>query len=342
VTAGSCGTEPMTFAAVGSLIQATSSTFTLVPGGVGDLILIEVVNRVSTAVTATALSSSNVTWSAFGASFAGTANTMTAQVFAGKVTSASSATVTVTWSGIAPTTFYIAGQEFSSTAGSWALDAQGDIDSAGTNTWASLTPAGPGELYFGYAFDSGSATAGSTSGYTYDVDSASNGCGFNPACTSSAQAPVWGDSGHEFGIMVLVRETGATPAGRPSSGWFAARTVPNAAVWGGVAASSNAPAPGSAAAPRAGGWLIARTVPNAAVWGGAAAAAPAAVFVAVPAPRQQPGPARRRIPARAYVRFTPVAGLNAAPVPPVTGRGRLGVADYDGKSWWKKRRILGL
>ena len=44
---------------------------------------------------------------------------------------------------------------------------QGHIDSAGTNKWASLTPAGPGELYFGYAYDDVGAQAGSTSGFTY-------------------------------------------------------------------------------------------------------------------------------------------------------------------------------
>jgi hypothetical protein len=46
---------------------------------------------------------------------------------------------------------------------------------------------------------------------------------------------------------------------------------------------------------------------------------PLLVFVAVPAPVQQPGPAPRRKPGRAYVRFTPVATVNAAPVIGVAG-----------------------
>ena len=47
----------MTFAAVGSLIQAHNvSSFTLTPSGVGDLILIEVQNTSNATVVATALS----------------------------------------------------------------------------------------------------------------------------------------------------------------------------------------------------------------------------------------------------------------------------------------------
>ena len=125
--------------------------------------------------------------------------------------------MTISWSGTAPGDF-VAGHEFSSTVGSWALDTQGHVDSSGTNTWASLTPAGAGELYFGYCADAGSAAAGSTSGYTYEVDAQSNGLAFNPACTGSAQAPVWGDAGQAFGVMVLVKETAAAftaPPNRP-------------------------------------------------------------------------------------------------------------------------------
>lgn len=51
-------------------------------------------------------------------------------------------------------------------------------------------------------------------------------------------------------------------------------------------------------------------------WGGPA---PFTGFVAVAAPRQQPAPAPRRYPARAYVRFTPVTTTNAAPVAGISG-----------------------
>jgi hypothetical protein len=206
----------MTFAAVGSIIQATSSSFSLTPHTVGDLILIEVSGS-SSAVYPVSLSSSNVTWSSWGY-YRGTANGYSAAVFAGKVTAASAATVTVAWSGTAPSLIFVDGQEFSSTVGSWALDQIGHIDTTGANsTWAALTPAGAGELYFGYADDPGTAVAGSTSGYTYVVDAQSDAMAYNPACTSAAQAPVWGDTGQAFGMMVLVKETGTTLTGQASA-----------------------------------------------------------------------------------------------------------------------------
>ena len=196
----------MTFTAVGSLVSATASTFSLTPATIGDLICVEVIQAfdVPTKV-ASALSSSNVTWTFVG-SYEGSTFEGSAALFIGKVTAASTATVTVTWTGGTPgDAIAIAAREYSSSVGSWAADTFGHIDSAGTNTWASLTPAGSGELYFGYCY-SGSASAGSTSGYTYTIDSDSNCCAYNPSCSSSAQAPVLGDSTEQLGMMMLVKE----------------------------------------------------------------------------------------------------------------------------------------
>ena len=201
----------MTFAAVGSSFGGNpgATTFSLTPNTVGDLILVEVTGPGGSTVLPTSMSSSNVTWATFGSSFTGSTNTRALQVFAGTVTSTSTATVTVGWGGTSPGTMHYAGQEFSSTVGAWALDVQGHIDSAGQTTWASLTPAAAGELYFGFANNDGNAVSGSTSGYTYNanVDGTDNGMAYNAACTSSAQAPVWADTGQAIGIMVLVKET---------------------------------------------------------------------------------------------------------------------------------------
>jgi hypothetical protein len=199
----------VTWAAVGSELNSTSnSTFSLTPHNAGDLILLEVVGE-NTTVLATALASSNVTWAPAGTSFTGAIIHYTGAVFAGTVTSTGTATVTITWNGTAPTA-RTNGQEFSSTAGSWAFDTQGNLDNTGTNTWPSLTPAVNGELYFGWAEDSGTAAAGSTSGYTYISDAQGNGLAYNLSCPAGvATAPVWGDSGLQFGVMVLMKETGA-------------------------------------------------------------------------------------------------------------------------------------
>ena len=209
----------MTFTAVGSpFFAANSSTFSLTPGGVGDLILVQVINEDNDTVFASALSSSNVTWSQMGSSIFNASGLVTAVQFAGKVTSTGTATVTVSWSGSAPSNIRLAGSEFSSTIGSWVLDVQGSVN-GDTNTWASLTPATSGELYWGFCLDETTAVAGSTSGYTYTVDPVhGNGMAFNPSCASGiATAPVWGDSTQVFGIMNLVREAGSGPVFRSAS-----------------------------------------------------------------------------------------------------------------------------
>jgi hypothetical protein len=204
----------VTFAAAGSLTDVASTTWTLTPSAVGNLVCVPVLNDSKT-IWATSLSSSNVTWT-YAGTYNGVTNTFSVSLFLGKVTSASSATVTIGWNGTTPS--YIRGDahEFSSTVGSWALDGSvAHVDGSGTNTWPSLTPgAGAGELYFGYCLNAGTAAAGSTSGYTYNVDTRGNGQAYNVSCPNSATGPVWGDSGQTDGIMALVRETGAATAGR--------------------------------------------------------------------------------------------------------------------------------
>ena len=200
----------MTFASTGSTTFFTTTTFSLTPAGTGDLIAVAIINDSNKTVYASSLASTNATWTAAGHFLAST-NTGTGTIFLGKTSSTSTATVTITWSGTAPGTMRNGWQEFTSTVGSWAVDGSlGDIDSAGTNTWVSLTPAGSGDLYFGFAYNNGTASAGSTSGYTYSVDGHGNGMAYNAACTSSAQAPVWADSTQAFGPMVLVRESAGT------------------------------------------------------------------------------------------------------------------------------------
>lgn len=244
----------MTFAAVGATIAQTSTSFSLTPAGVGHLILLEIENN-SAAVWATGVSSSNVTWSQMGTVLKGTTNSRSSVVFAGTVTAASAATVTVTLNG-SPGTFHVVGHEFSSTVGSWALDgSQANLDGAGTNTWPALTPtAGAGELYFGYAIDSSSAVAGSTSGYTYANDGSGNGIAWNASCPNSATSPAWGDSGSIFGVMVLVKETGtAAPAPfYPARQAIRAKMAPPPALRSGAVTATGARGSGNIPGPA--GW----------------------------------------------------------------------------------------
>jgi len=195
----------MAFAAAGSLIQGTATSFAMTTVTAGDFVLLEIVVSSSNTVYCTAVSGGGCNWTQTGSVYFGVSHNMTAAIFTGRVTAAGSATVTLSFSGSTPT-FFAAGQEFSSATGAWVLDQQGNLDGVAGSTWPSLTPAASGELYFGYAYDTGTAVAGATSGYTYDVDAHTNGLAFNPACTASAQAPVWGDSGQLFGSMILLRE----------------------------------------------------------------------------------------------------------------------------------------
>jgi len=61
------------------------------------------------------------------------------------------------------------------------------------------------ELYFGFAIDSGTASAGSTSGVTYRVDNLGDGVAW-AANVTGALAPVWADSGQLTGVMALILE----------------------------------------------------------------------------------------------------------------------------------------
>ena len=54
------------------------------------------------------------------------------------------------WNTATPSGYQTQAKEFHSSVGSWSLDKSGTIDSAGTANWPSLTPAGTGELYWGY------------------------------------------------------------------------------------------------------------------------------------------------------------------------------------------------
>lgn len=221
----------MTWSAVGVTQGDNSTNLTLSNQGVGNLIIAEVINFSGSGVWATGLSGGGATWVQAGVKLQGSANAQSSVVFFGTVTATGAGTATISWSGTAPASFGVASREFHSTVGSWFFVTQGNLDSSGTANWSSLS-ATAGDLYWGYASDNTAATAGSTSGYTYDAsaDSVGNGMAFNVNCAGGATNPAWGDSGQAFGIMVLVREgSGAAPPDGPMGnrplGWPAPLTA---------------------------------------------------------------------------------------------------------------------
>jgi hypothetical protein len=197
------------FTAVGPPISPTvsSKTFTLAPGAVGDFILFGVICTATTADWATALSSSNVTWSALGSHFAsgGSGNNVTEQLFLGKVTAASSAVVTITTNAGSPV-IRAGGQEFSTTAGfsAVALDASGTIDGAASGKFPPVTPARAGDLYWSFIYDNGVGVVGTTSGYTYHLDSNGNLQAYCLSCADTSQQPNIGDTNGTSGIGVML------------------------------------------------------------------------------------------------------------------------------------------
>ncbi|HSX06188.1 MAG TPA: hypothetical protein VLG92_00520 [Candidatus Saccharimonadia bacterium] len=194
----------MSFTAVGSIIKTDVSTVSLSPQTVGNLIVLEVLTDNS--ATCTSISGGGCSWTLLGTIIDGSVNGGSeATVFTGTVSTTGSATATLSFNGT-PATIRAAGQEFHSSVGTWTLDQQGTLDSSGTSALPSLTPAQSGELYFGFFFDSNANVAGSTSGYTYGVDSHNNGVAFNPSCSGSTQSPTMGDANNTFGLSVLIRE----------------------------------------------------------------------------------------------------------------------------------------
>src|SRR5208282_1461254 len=114
------------FAAVSTLGSATANGFTLTTHATSDFILLWVTSE-TLADYATALSSSNVTWTVLVAHTAFTSVVQT--VFIGDVTTVGSAAVTITFSTGSPT-LRIAWQEFSTPGGYSVvgLDASGTVN----------------------------------------------------------------------------------------------------------------------------------------------------------------------------------------------------------------------
>ena len=217
----------MTFTAVGSLVQTTTTTLTVNPTAKGNFYLVEVCSLGSNTIYCSSISGGNCTWVQVGSKFAGTNHTNYSTVFIGTATATGSAGATLTFSGATPT-LEAAGQQFHSSVGSWAVDGlQGNLDTAASNSaMPSLTPSGPGDIYFAYNYDSGTSVGGSTSGYTFDVTAGGNGLTFNPACGSGAQAPVWGDTGVAFGVAILLKETPRTSQPLAQQGGAPAAPLP--------------------------------------------------------------------------------------------------------------------
>jgi hypothetical protein len=206
----------MAFTAVGSYLQTEfvgAGTIALNNQAVGDLILLAGISVDSSTNYVTSITGGGATWTQIGTHFTGVNNAAVATLWQGVVTATGSQTATVNITGGGPS-IAVNGNEFSVTSGMWSADVRTNLDSSGTNTWPTLTPAGSGELYFGFAINSGIASSGSTPGYVYTVNAHQDGCAWNLS-VSAPSAPVWADSGQRFGTMVLMQEILPPPLANP-------------------------------------------------------------------------------------------------------------------------------
>jgi hypothetical protein len=210
------------FTAVGGLIQGTSLTPSVTAHAAGDIILLHVITDGN--APPTGISGGGATWTQVGTTLQGSVNSgFSAAVYEGTVTAAGTATATVTTSGT-PSGVRIAGQEYNPGSGqTGVLVSQANLDVSGTSTGPSITPTGSNELYSFYGFDTGTGTAGSTPGYTYEIDDNGNPYVFDPA--SPTQPPVFGDSGVAFGIAVLMESEPAPQAPVLSDGHVVSGTL---------------------------------------------------------------------------------------------------------------------
>lgn len=199
----------MTFAAVGSSGACNNaSSLSLTTNAIGDFILLGWTGAGGTGQL-TGATSSNAVWSVLVPPNM-TASGAYSGVLIGYVTAVSTATVTFittgTLTGITAQT-----KEFSTSVGlqSLRVDTKGVYQTGSGNlNFPSLNPShGSGELYFCFAQNTGSYTAGGTSGFHYNVDTSGNMAVWNTSCTNAQQAPTAATStGVGSGIGILLWE----------------------------------------------------------------------------------------------------------------------------------------
>jgi hypothetical protein len=174
-----------TITAVGPVYQSEKAmSLPVSPQAVGDLMVMAV--SLSGATVASVSGGGVSTWQKETA-VTGSQLGNDDEIWWGAVGSTGASTISVTLSGTAGW-HELEAQEYSAGAGAvWSVDTQGSASSAtSTVTFPSLSPAGTGELYFGYAGGNGTASVGSTPGFTYAVTGSDNLLAWDPAVSSTA------------------------------------------------------------------------------------------------------------------------------------------------------------
>jgi len=181
--------------ALGRAYGTGAQTLSITPSNIGDcVVFVTTINSIT--ITSTALSSTNVTWNS-SASIIDTSDSVnTLQLWIGKATAASAATVTPTWSGTITSAYIevVSMGVHSSVACNWQIvpgQSGGTFGTTTTNpqtiSLATLTSSTGdlGEFYFGYMTSGNTAAIGSTAGFTYSADANGNLQLYNLALAAS-------------------------------------------------------------------------------------------------------------------------------------------------------------
>jgi hypothetical protein len=174
-------TSAPVISAVGTLTSTQGSAITtlaVTPQNLGDVLVVFAQVGSTTPKVSSIAGGGVATWTK-GQQFAGSVGA-DEEIWFGKVTTTGASTITFTWSSsITGHTAEYGAQEFSAGLGAstvWALDKSGTLNNASSTavSFPSLTPAGSGELYFGYAVPANTASAGTTSGFSYATTAEAN------------------------------------------------------------------------------------------------------------------------------------------------------------------------
>jgi RHS repeat-associated protein len=203
---------------VGSLAEIfNSSTLSVSPVNTGDIEVLAVQAQPETSAAVASLSGGGVTTWSKSIAYPGSATGSDIEIWWGKVTATGSSTITVTWSGSTPTYRELDAQEFSGSGATWSVDKTGQASSSTATSYnmASLSPTGTGELYFALAVVGGEAVAGSTSGFSYDVDDNGNlvAYGTNVSAIASPAGSQSGGTGDDSAAVLVINSGGSCGGG---------------------------------------------------------------------------------------------------------------------------------
>jgi len=197
--AGTAAASPPVISNVGSTVSQTGTGITTLTGvdaqNVGDL-MVAVDEQNDNTLTATSVSGGGVTTWTRAIQYVGINEPREYEIWYGVVTS-TGPSLTITFHLSGSNTGSVAeyeAQEFTAGLGSgttWSLDTANHQEtvSSTTVTYPSLTPAGAGELYYGFADMPSPPTGTGTSGFTFFTTADTNQTAYDPAAGSGAVQP---------------------------------------------------------------------------------------------------------------------------------------------------------